>query len=149
MRVQSSGFTGFRVDPEPCTPNAYPVGSWGKRSSAPNLMRPHGLEFRVPVLGCRVSREKASGETSCGLGRRGERTRAREASERGKRERRERNKRLRALGPRDTSRPCPKFTDPLVDGPHDGPYRGSSSHIRNNPLLGPYSRTRPRVLWWS
>jgi len=27
-------------------------------------------------------------------------------------------------------------------------YRGTSL-IRNTPLLGPYSRTIPRVLWWS
>ena len=26
-------------------------------------------------------------------------------------------------------------------------YRGTS-FIRNTPLLGPYSRTMPRVLWW-
>ena len=29
-----------------------------------------------------------------------------------------------------------------------GNYRGASL-IRNPPLLGPYSRTIPRVLWWS
>ena len=28
------------------------------------------------------------------------------------------------------------------------PYR-STSPLRNTPLLGPYSRTIPRVLWWS
>ena len=27
-------------------------------------------------------------------------------------------------------------------------YRGTSL-IRNTPLLGPYGRTLPRVLWWS
>ena len=27
-------------------------------------------------------------------------------------------------------------------------YRGTSL-IRNSPLLGPYSRTKPRALWWS
>jgi hypothetical protein len=27
-------------------------------------------------------------------------------------------------------------------------YRGTSL-IRNTPLLGPYSRTLPRVIWWS
>jgi len=27
-------------------------------------------------------------------------------------------------------------------------YRGTSL-IRKTPLLGPYSRTMPRVLWWS
>ena len=27
-------------------------------------------------------------------------------------------------------------------------YRGTSL-IRNNPLMRPYSRTMPRVLWWS
>ena len=30
----------------------------------------------------------------------------------------------------------------------DRAYRGIS-FIRNTPLLGPYSRTIPRVLWWS
>ena len=29
-----------------------------------------------------------------------------------------------------------------------GGYRGTSL-IRNRPLLGPYSRTIPRVIWWS
>ena len=36
--------------------------------------------------------------------------------------------------------------DPEKVNPH--PYRGTSL-IRNTPLLGPYSRTIPRVVWWS
>ena len=32
--------------------------------------------------------------------------------------------------------------------PHAVTYRGTSLII-NTPLLGPYSRTIPRVLWWS
>ena len=31
---------------------------------------------------------------------------------------------------------------------HPTPYRNTSL-IRNSPLLGPYSTTLPRVLWWS
>ena len=31
----------------------------------------------------------------------------------------------------------------------DLPLYRSTSLIRNTPLLGPYSRTMPRVLWWS
>ena len=34
-----------------------------------------------------------------------------------------------------------KLSDPIV-------YRGTSL-IRNTPLLGPYSRTIPVVIWWS
>ena len=40
---------------------------------------------------------------------------------------------------------------PLSAQPHSHhpvPYRGTSL-IKNTPLIGPYSRTTPRVLWWS
>ena len=40
---------------------------------------------------------------------------------------------------------CPSH---LFRGSGVGLYRGTSL-IRNNPTLGPYSRTIPRVLWWS
>ena len=45
----------------------------------------------------------------------------------------------------------------IISTPRDAPriavqllneYRGTSL-LRNTPLLGPYSRTMPRVIWWS
>jgi hypothetical protein len=47
----------------------------------------------------------------------------------------------------------PPFHPPMPGGigaraAHGIGYRGTSL-IRNTPLLGPYSRTLPRVLWWS
>ena len=41
----------------------------------------------------------------------------------------------------------PRGTSPENPEPNSL-YRGTSL-IRNTPLLGPYSRTKPRVLWWS
>ena len=46
---------------------------------------------------------------------------------------------------------CPKLVGVSRVMPSGGTlavYRGTSL-IRNTPLLGPYSRTIPRVLWWS
>jgi len=34
-------------------------------------------------------------------------------------------------------------------GPTGSPRAGDTSLIRNSNPLGPYSRTMPRVLWWS
>jgi len=41
--------------------------------------------------------------------------------------------------------PMPRFRGTSPSGPR---YRGTSL-ISNTPLLGPYGRTIPRVLWWS
>jgi len=41
---------------------------------------------------------------------------------------------------------CMQCGTPLIV--EDGVYRGTSL-IRNSAPLGPYSRTIPRVLWWS
>ena len=72
-------------------------------------------------------------------------TRERGGRERGERERRDRVNRLRSLGPLAII----KLLGPARTQPRWGcMYRGTSL-IRDAPLLGPYTRTLPRFIWWS